>query len=307
MPVKIDNKDLKKSIEEKESAILGTIISCIKNLKDLQKKFGKLKMSILNESINLNIYNNNMLNLYSNLFGIEYHQLNESVSFDQINMVKNNRNNYYSYLKNVSDFLNGYELGIQNSLNESFEPVILSNDNNKSKALINLGTKITKTFGIESFKDDLKKVIDKLESIDEVETYSKDIINIKIFANKPIFVYGFDIVNNFGLQKELREKFNVNQNSLMSIIYDKSNKELLFVYQNDIIHYSLENDKFEIKEKSININKSTYLDFVKNEINANIIELYKNIGMLELKFTDNLYHDIERKKFMEDIKKQILK
>lgn len=296
MSVKIDNSTLKKSIEEKESLILGTIISCIKNLKDLQKKFGKIKN--LCESLNLNIYNNNMMSLYSNLSGIEFHQLNESVSFDQINMVKNPRNNYYSYFKNVSDFLDGYEIGIQNSLNESFEPVDI-------KSLTNLGTKIKKTFGIESFKEDLKKVIEKLESINEVEVYSNDIINIKIFAHKPIFIYGFDIVNNIGLQEELNKKYKKDTNSLLSIIYDKTNKDLLFVYPSGIITYKIEEDIFQ--ELQFNLNKAIYLQFVKDNINANIVEIYRNIQLLELKFTDNLYNDEARKKFAEGVKSQVLK
>lgn len=296
MPVKIEDKDLKKSIEEKESLILGTIISCIKNLKDLQRKFGKIKN--LCESLNLNIYNNNMLSLYSNLSGIEFHQLNESVSFDQINMVKNPRNNYYSYFKKVSDFLDGYEIGIQNSLNESFEPVDI-------KSLTNLGTKIKKTFGIESFKDDLKKVIERLESINEIDTYSNEVINIKIFAHKPIFIYGFDIVNNIKLQEELNNKFQKDISSLLSIIYDKTNKELLFIYSSGIVSYEVEEDRF--KDVKVNLNKSNYLDYIKNNINFNIVEIYKNIQLMELKFTDNLYHDEARKQFMEKVKSQILK
>lgn len=302
MPVKIEDKDLKKSIKEKESLILGTIISCIKNLKDLQRKFSKIKN--LCESLNLNIYNNNMLSLYSNLSGIEFHQLNESVSFDQINMVKNPRNNYYSYFRKVSDFLDGYEIGIQNSLNESFEPVLISNDI-KTKSLTNLGTKIKKTFGIESFKDDLKKVIERLESINEIDTYSNEVINIKIFAHKPIFIYGFDIVNNIKLQEELNNKFQKDISSLLSIIYDKTNKELLFIYSSGIVSYEVEEDRF--KDVKVNLNKSNYLDYIKNNINFNIVEIYKNIQLMELKFTDNLYHDEARKQFMEKVKSQILK
>ena len=297
MPVKIDDvNNLKKSIEEKESAILSTIIACIKNLKDLQKKFGKIKN--LCESLNLNVYNNNMINLYSDLSGMEYHELNENVNFEDGSMVKNHRNNYYAYFKKVSDFLDGYELGIQNSLNESFEPVDI-------KKLTNLGTKIKKTFGIDSFKSDLKKVIDRLESINEIETYSNDIINIKIFAHKPIFIYGYDIVNNLKLQEELNKRYNKTINNLLSIIYDKSNKELLFVYSDSIIAYNLEDDSF--KQAIVKLNKSNYLDYIKNNINMNIVEIYKNIELMELKFTDNLYHDNARREFMENVKKQILK
>jgi len=283
------------SVQSKEQLIIGTILSCNNEI----KKFSKL--TGLKESTKFNMYHFNMVQLFGDinpLFENDF-QINK-IPEDSI-FVKNTRGNYYSYFQKVNEFLEGYEPNIQQSLNES-----LIVDDIKVKNPIQMN--------IDTFKIDLKNIINDLEKQNDLNSVSNEIIKIKTFAKRPIFIHGFDICNNIALQKELIEKFNLSINKLISICFDKSKKQLLFItdVSTNIICYDLNEDildlynniNIEDKIKQEKLNIKTYLFQIKELIHNNIIELYFNIDLLDLKYSDNLYSDISRKTYSETIQKQ---
>jgi hypothetical protein len=290
-----------KSIQEKEQLIISTIINCnseIKNFLNLNKKIPNY--SNLMERNNIYFYN--MTQLLS-----EINPLFESYDFNNLNNFQkesspiiNKRNNYYSYLNKVNDFLDGYERPMQVSLNES---LTINANLIKTENPINLN--------IFTFKDDLKNIIQELSKMDDIQTLSPEILKIKLWAKKPLFIYGFDIVNNLALHKELVSTFNIEK--IFSICFDKSNKQLIFLCKHKlnnslIICYDIIKDELDLYTKintdfnniSINFDKN-YLNNLKSILDNNsIIELYIDITTLNLKFEDNLYFDKLRGKFYQE-------
>lgn len=288
--IKIEEKDISESIENKESIILSTIIVCNKMIKDLQKK-----MKNLVSLCECDKYHYNFLETYSKIYGINIQSLNESIqTFNDRSFIPlNERNNYYNYFLKVESFLNGYNLPLQKSLNEALE--------------LNLASEIKRKFGISDFKDDLKSIITKLEKIDEVDNcYDNQILKIKVFAKKPIFVYGFDLINSIALQNQIINNFKKDVKKLLSLCFDKTNKELLFVFDDELLSYGIKNDEIKSIIKT-SFNTNTYMTIMKENLHNNIIELYQNKEVLSLKFSDNLYGDIQRERFQNLIKSQIIK
>ena len=186
------------------------------------------------------------------------------------------RNNKFVYLQEVTKFLN-----------ESCPEDIIQN--------------LNESFNIDLFKESLKVTINELSNnndFNKLDIISPEILKIKLLAGKSIYVYGFDIVNNYHLQEELKSTYNLNMIDIISILFDKSNKQIYFVFENKLFVYELQTNYFGyFKEKlSENINKNNYLFLIKNEINANLIILYKKF---EGEFKDNLFLD---KKKSEEIK-----
>jgi len=286
------------SVQSKEQLIIGTILSCNNEI----KKFSKLT-GLKESSAKINMYHFNMVQLFGEINPLFENDFQINKIPDDSIFVKNTRGNYFSYFQKVNDFLEGYEPNIQQSLNES-----LIVDDIKVKNPIQMN--------IDTFKVDLKNIIKELEKQNDLNNISNEIIKIKTFAKRPIFIHGFDICNNIALQKELIEKFNLPINKLISICFDKSKKQLLFISDNstNIICYDLNEDMFDfynkvnvedqIKQEKLNI--KTYLFQIKDLIHNNIIELYFNIELLDLKFSDNLYGDTSRKNYAETIKQNSL-
>jgi hypothetical protein len=282
---------IKSSVLEKEQLIIGTIINCNNEMKKLSGIVN------LNETSN-NIYHYNFCQLLS-----EINPLFENISFEKempknINKIENSRNNFYAYFKKVDEFLNGYELNVQTFLNESLKIDELKIENPKQLDIL-------------SFKNDLKLLIKELSKKNDFDNIPPDILKIKILAKKPLYVYGFDIVNNLGLQKELYNNFNILFNDLLSICFDKSNNQLLFIQNSDIINtvvYDLKTDNLDyynkINEdnllKSEILNSKNYYEIIKKEINNNIVEIYINIEAKNFTITDNLYFDVLRQNMVKD-------
>jgi hypothetical protein len=253
------------SLQENEQEIVATIICCSKQLKIDNKPMIKLYESIIG-------FSNENNNIDSEII-----ENNNKVKFSDF------RNNKLAYFNNVNKFLNESENNIINNLNENF------NDD---------------SVNIEYFKKELNKNISELlknNDFNKLDTLDSNILKIKIFANKPIFVYGFDIMNNYHLQEELKNTYNLNIVDIISIIFDKTNKQLLFVFENNLIVYVLETNSFgyynniyENQKINESITKTNYLDIIKNEINANIIEIFINRTKLEFTFKDNLFQDKKR-------------
>lgn len=273
------------SVQEKEMIIIGNILKCNQEIK-------KLLESVKLQSVsNVDVYHYNMLNLYNDVIGLPQNNLiglNESVTEmlksvqPNLNLFENSRGNYFAYFSKIKSFLNGYELPVQKSLNESLDITGLN---------------------IYSFKTDLQKIINELSAIDDLNNIPADILKIKILANRPLNIYGFNIMNNLPLKRELFEKFGVSEQNIISICFDKINKQLLFVTKNlaNLIVYDIKSDNLDFHNK---INSNIHLESktieVKNHLsvlkelldNNTLMELYINFNLMAIKFTDNLYSDV---------------
>ena len=280
------------TLQDKEKVIIGTILSCNNEIRNFQKKCNVK----LFEDSKLDKYHYKMLNLFSVVTGnLLNENINELISID--NFVKpNNRGNYYAYFQKVNNFLNGFEPEIQKSLNESIttlSSIPLTRQTNNFNQNGN-----PKFLSIESFKTDLKTYIKKLESNNDFDkNISNDIMKIKIFSNRPIFVYGFDIINNFIFQKEIIDRFKKNPNTIYSICYDKGAKRLLFVFD-EVIAYDIETDNLDLLKNidptydNIKYTDNNYFLVLKESINKALVEIYMNTSNQNIKFSDNLYKDV---------------
>lgn len=282
-----------KSIQDKEALIIGTVIACNDELSHFLNENQKLKQNRfikLYESKLHDIYNYNLKGLF------------EDFSIELPNAIKNIRNNYYSYFNKVYSFLNGYELGIQKSLNESL---------NVSEAKVKNPLQIN----IETFKKTLKSIIEKLEKQDDIANYSQQQLGIKTFAKQPLFIAGYNICNNIALMQELQEKFGITHENLLAIVYDRSNKIIIFIPINSrsVITYSILQDELKSENNYLSkeLKSDNYLEDLKlQKDNNTFIEIYLNQNTLNFKFTDNLYNDVKRqvfKKQMDDAYSQIIK
>lgn len=265
-----------KSIKDKERYIVGTVINCNQEIKNLSGLINKP----LNEHVN--VYHFNMVSLYESIM-----DLNNSPGQLDLNTVpsyvQNPRGNYYSYFNKVYDFLDGYAPNIQKNLNESL--VIDGNENDIQLDIV-------------SFKNDLKKIIDDLSKQDDIENLSDEILKIKAFAKKPLFLYGYDLLNSLPLQKELQEKFNISNNDLIAIVYDKTNKQLIFVTALKLVGYMVSKDELGLIETGLELTAKNYYGTIKEKLeNNNLIELFVDFTKMEFKFTDNVYLDNMRKTF----------
>lgn len=276
------------SLQEREENILSTIICC-NNI-----------LSIKNEK-KLN-YHQNMMKLYESVSGQNNINLEFFENKNQVKFV-DFRNNTLPYLKKVNELLENNDI----------------NDINVIKSLNENLNSINENFNISNFKEDLSKYIKILISSNDfnyLDSLNPSVLKTKIFSKQPILVYGYDIINHFGLQKELYEQYQRNLTTdLISIIFDKSNKQLLFVFTGDIITYVLDSNAFGHYNQiwldtwlgdipNINkIDKNNYFEFIYTNINANIIELYTNQNNLSQKFVfnDNLYSD--KKKTNDNLEK----
>ena len=270
--------ELNNSTQDLEEKLLATLICCNESLSTEYSK--KLN------------YHNNMMKLFESVSGIEQITPNIYKSKNLID-IKNYRKNNYAYTKDVLQLINDYEknsLLIIKTLNENL-----------------------KDFNITSFKDDLFKYVSNLSYDNDfniLDTLSQTVTKTKILAKKPIYIYGYDIVNNILLQKELEDNFNIKLLDIISILFDKSNKQLLFVFKGKIITYVIENNSFgyynqiwkvidEWFESISDINlitKDNYFEFISRNINSNLIELFRNYNVSEIKFNDNLYFDSSKTK-----------
>lgn len=282
----------KMNVQEKEQLIIGTIIDCNS---EISKLSGVIKNVSLMEKNNL--YHFNMVQLYKSLNESDTTFGDFDTKLDVPVYTKNLRNNYYAYFQKVHKFLDGFEPNMQRNLNEG-----LQTDSDDISSI-----------DIYSFKENLKNIIKELESKNDLENLSEQIYKIKTFAGRPIFVYGYDICNNVALRKELFESFKIDHTNLISICFDKSNKQILFIQKNslNIVCYDLKTDILDYYNKvntgeqisGISFDGPKYLQQLKELIHNNIVELYINPSMLELKFDDNLYFDKIRSEMLANAAK----
>ncbi|MDE6289580.1 MAG: hypothetical protein K2L64_02345, partial [Ureaplasma sp.] len=281
-----------KSVQDKEALIIGTVIACNNELSHFlneNRKFTSSQTSLFKKNPFIKLYESKLHDIYNyNLKG-----LFEDFSIELPNAIENIRNNYYSYFNKVYSFLNGYELGIQKSLNESLN---VSESKVKNPLQVN----------IETFKKTLKSIIEKLEKQDDIANYSQQQLGIKTFAKQPLFIAGYNICNNIALMQELQEKFGITNENLLAIVYDRSNKMLIFIPLNSrsVITYSILQDELKAENNYLSreLNATNYIEDLKlQKDNNTFIEIYLNQNSLNFKFTDNLYNDIKRYVYKQQI------
>lgn len=300
-------KSINLSIRDKEQMIVGTIICCNNVIRSLNESFAK--NSKISKLFECDKFHYSFVQLASSITGESFKNMNEHINtfvLDTNFIPMNEHQNYYAYFKKVREFLNGFEPDIQQNLNENMtfyfpEPKKLGKGKNLNiKEELNIPSNTNVSDGIsvkqnntdiESFKEKLNEYIYELEQMNDVNNYSSEILKTKIFANKPIFVKGFNIVNSIVFQKELVEKFNKNISELLAVWFDKSNKQIMFIFKNDLILYKIDNDSlFRFEEEKLTFDQKTYVEILHEKITQNYIVLWQNIS--DIKFTDNLYKDI---------------
>lgn len=252
------------SLQEKEQQIISTIICCDKKINPKNS-----------------IYSPKMIQLYESITGLDnINNINSSVEVNNQVKYENFRKNPLAYLQKVNDYLNENETNVITNLNES-----LSVD----------------SININTFKDELKSKINdfmNMNDFNKLDSIDDKILKIKLFAKKPIYVYGFDIINSIHLQQELKTSYNIDLSNIYAILFDKSNKQLLFVFENLLFVYVLKTNDFGLYNKiypdetlKTVLTKENYLSVIKDEINGNILQIYVNRDIYDFKFQDNLFQD----------------
>jgi hypothetical protein len=257
-------------------------------------KPAKKKKRKLNED--LKIYKSNFKNLFEELNG---HQLMESdIPILDCNYVSNvdKYTNPYPFLKHALNILNESKEVIT-SLNENFTIGNIDNE--------------VKRFDINDFRKDLGSIIKTLESSDETQKYSTDIIKIKSNLGLSLRVFGFDIIKS--IKEDVFEKV-LNSGILFAAVYSPSYKSLYFITSNliqlrenklnhEIITYSIKDDKISYnKITSDNFTTFDYFTTLKRVTGLNnLVNVFTNLEYLNLQFNDNLYHDSK----LSDIKKSV--
>lgn len=286
------------NVQNKEQIIIGTILKCNQEIKNFlnesvssNKHFNDLLIN-LNESVDL--YHYNLTNLFKTVCN------SDNELFENYSQFTNNHKNYYAYFNKVYNFLNEFETNIQVTLNES-----LIVDSRKVKN--------PKQLNIVTFKNDLKNLINYLESQNDISNYTKKILNLKTFLKQPIYVCGYNLTNNDILRQQLFDNFKITEQNLLSICFNQNTKQLYFVTPNtnNMIVYDLKSDVLDnynkvnkINLKSINLKPNDYLNTLKQLTGVNsIYEIYINPNTLNFKFEDNLYKDNAYKKFREELDK----
>lgn len=264
--------------QNNELLIIGTMLQCNKVLNEN------------NHIINETKYSRNLKRLYSVSTGEM--NLNESQIMELPNAVNYPKTkNNYAYYNQVFNFLNTFDMPLQESL--------------QNDGLNGLTT-------IIDFKTELKSIIEKLDKQDSFDNYTDSILKIKILTQQPLLVCGMNLINNFALMQELSINFGITNNNLLSIVYDKYNKDLLFIgYDtNSVIKYNIKSDKFERKifEKYLKFNPKNYFTELKTLTGVNyMFELYVSIPALSLEYSDNLYLDLANTNYRSKYQKSFIK
>lgn len=285
---------------EQENEIVRTLLECNSYLykkQNLIKKIGS--------NIDLSLYNYNFKNLYCDINGIN---LNESknISFTKHTKIDTNLDNPYAYLQKVSRYIKNYNKEVVVNLNESLETNIKKGQKND----------------ISTYQQDLIKIINNLKKQNDILNIDNDILKIKKQLNKNIFVKGFD-TNSFFNRKKIEQ---ISKKEIFSVLYDISNDIMIFTELNDDcvkifcmydvtkdnVYFSNFDKLYEygefddyLKNYKKEYNKTTnYLKYLKNCLGQSINNIYTNVQLLGLKYTDNMYADQAQKTLAEDLRRK---
>lgn len=206
--------------------------------------------------------------------------------FESASSMSYNQNLFKDYITSVdSESYFGNRFAYLNDVKNLMENNVPANSTLKSDESF-------KTFyeTIKTYVTDLKKQND----FDRYESLNELILKTKILAKQPIYVMGFDISDIESLKSHFGFK------ELFAIVYNKSDKEIMFVAPNHIVSYSIESNDM----KNATVSKLTidnFQAFISDNITQNYQILYKKMN---LTFSDNLYFDNERLKVVAQLKQQ---
>lgn len=228
--------------------------------------------------------NNDLIQLFESVSGLNVKHQTDFFNTDQVLNIVDYHNNPYAYLKDVKQLMENYIPA--NSL-------LLNNDEVK--------------FFTNSIEQHIKS-LEKINDFQKFDTLNEIVFKTKIFAKQPINILG---VNLFDIEK-LREQ--INFKLLYSIIYNKSDKQMLFVGDGVVMAYDIKTDQLaevhliNTEIPKLSVKPENYLDIIKEEISNNLFIIYTDRTTVKpLKFTDNLYGDgareLMRQKIAEHNKK----
>lgn len=288
------------NIKEQENDIVKTLLECNTYL---HKKQGLIKK--VGGIIDLNLYSYNFKNLYCDINDVS---LNESknISFGKQTNIKTYLDNPYAYLQKVSRYIKNYSREVVVSLNESLQTTV-----NKGKQN-----------DISTYQKDLNKLINNLKKQNDLINVDKNILRIKQQLNRDVLVKGFD-VNSFFNRRKIEQDSKTN---IFSVLYDISNDIVIFTTTDeknvvkifcmyDVAKDKIYFNKFDelyqygeyddyIKYFGDKYNKTgNYLKYIKNSFGQSITNIYTDVRLLGLKYTDNMYADQAQKSLAADVQK----
>ena len=248
------------------------------------------------------------------LFESVFYQEEISVPVN-LNECRNNKLFYFNQVKN-----NINELSKQTNV-ESLKII------NESLATPNFKNSVTTFLGDLSLEIDNLKLQNDFDKIDVLNPMIKKTL---LFSGKPLNIVGFDIMQFLNptniISLELKEKFGALISDLKLLVFNKSDKEIYFIFERKntnektIIFYNIiKNELDYLNTKDFFIEYGTdknkfFTDFWKNEknylkmlghyINNNLVELYRNNNLFNIEFKDNLYGDYAFQNRKEQISRQ---
>lgn len=326
-----NNNNNKLSTEQKERLLVGTLMHCNKIISELNESesTGKIK-KVKKLFENCDEYKYNFMNLacLSTGNGIVMMREHQNEFMEEYNAVKmNERQNLYAYLSEVKSFLNGFELPVQHSLNESLNSSLNNGslnihvptprplgggrliDNPKnliSPTMDDHAANNTPVANIEGFKRELDRYIAELDKVNDPENYSNDVLKIKLLARKPMLVYGFNIMNSLAFQSMMSKKYNVNNVDLLAILFNRIDNTILFVYRkNLIIRYNIKTDNFEPVQLVTSYNDDNYMEVINLNITYKLLVMYQDLS--GLRYKTNIYGDEIMKANIDKMKNLIIK
>jgi hypothetical protein len=286
--------------EENESFIIETALACCRSISEL-KRSGILQKSMLFETAAK--FDMTLVKLFEAATEVK-HTGKFSPKIPTLQLFRNNR---YAYFSEVLSLLREHE-------EIDSESVKLLNE-----SVVTLGGE--SKYDFEQFKRELNDCIKELESVDDfkrLDSVSPEIRKIKILARKPMYVYGFDVINSPLLRRELKDSMGIDLSNAFAILWDRTNKQLLFPFKSRLIAYDVARNRLgdfnELNAENVvdsftgdvlnipsvlKISLKNYMDIIGTENNRNLVQIWVNVDALELKFSDNLYMDVARAEFLK--------
>jgi hypothetical protein len=291
----------KPSIEYMERHLVETALVCSRTVSEL-KTAGIVQKTKFFETASH--YTLGLTKLFEAITGVRFDGKFQS----DVPTVKDFRGNRYAYFGKVLTMLNEHD----ELQSESMQML--------NESIVNFGEK-TNRYDFQAFKDELADCIKELESVDDfarLDTVPQEIMKIKLLARKPMYVYGFDVVNSPVLRQELKEKMRIDIEQAFAILWDRTNKQLLFPFKSRLIAYDVAGNRLgdfnevnadrvaddftgeKLQVRSVTkMDLANYKDIIAHENNGNFVTLWTNVPMLGFKYTDNLYGDAARAEWLK--------
>jgi hypothetical protein len=291
------------SIEDRERLLVETALVCSHTVTEL-KTSGLVQKTKFFETASH--YNLGLVKLFEAITGVPF----KGQVMAEVPTVRQFRNNRYAYFAKVLSMLKEHEEFEGESMKMLNESVSEFGNGNR--------------YDFQAFRDELEDCIKELESVDDFSRFDslpKEALKIKLWAHKPMYVYGFDVVNSPLLREELRDKMNIKIDDAFAIMWDRTNKQLLFPMKSRLVAYDVAKNRLgdfnelnadvvadaftgeRLEIRSVmKLDINNYKQIIADEITPNTVTLWVNVTPLDFKFTDNLYGDNARAEWLKNNK-----